>query len=88
MADEIDPLGADPVYRQLAAIIARRIRSGRLQPDRPIPSEAQMEQEFGVARGTARKAVEVLRAEGLVRTVTGKGTFVLAPDSPGDAAED
>jgi DNA-binding GntR family transcriptional regulator len=37
-----------------------------------------LQQEFGLARGTVLHAVELLREEGLVRTVTGRGTFVVA----------
>lgn len=83
----IDPEGATPVYVQLADVIAGRIVDGTLSPNRPIPSEEQMRQEFGVARGTARKAVELLRVRGLVETVMGRGTFVLAPDPPPDARD-
>jgi len=46
---------------------------------RPIPSEVQLQQEFGVARGTARKAVPALREAGRVHTVIGKGTYVGPP---------
>jgi GntR family transcriptional regulator len=81
--DQVDPDGPEPVYRQVAAILAARIRSGELQPARPVPSEEQLRQEFGVARGTARKAVAVLREQGLVRTVMGKGTYVLPQDPAG-----
>ena len=55
-----------PRYRQIANIIRQRIESGELQPERPIPSEAQIMQEFGVARATARHAAGLLRDEGLV----------------------
>ena len=72
----IDPHGTVPTYKQIAAIIARRIRDGELLPRHPIPSEAQMVQEWGVARSTARHAVEYLRDQGLVYTVQGRGTFV------------
>jgi DNA-binding GntR family transcriptional regulator len=41
-----------------------------------VPSESQLEQEFGIARGTARKAIAVLRDEGLVITVKGRGSYV------------
>jgi GntR family transcriptional regulator len=71
-----DPLAPVPRYRQIAAIIRRRIESGELQPERPIPSEAQIMEEFGVARATARHAAELLRDEGLVVKVPGLGTFV------------
>jgi hypothetical protein len=33
-------------------------------------------QEYGVAKGTAVKALDVLRRESLTRTVAGWGTFV------------
>jgi GntR family transcriptional regulator len=73
---DYDPLAPIPRYRQIAAILRARIESGELQPERPIPSEAQIEQEFGVARATARHAVAVFRDEGLVVTVPGMGTYV------------
>ena len=65
-----------PVYQQLATILRARIESGYLAPNRPIPSETALQQEHGVARGTARRAVALLRDEGLVVTVKGRGTFV------------
>ena len=49
---------------------------GELRRDRPVPSESQLQQEFGVARGTARKAIQVLRDHGLVITVHGRGSYV------------
>ncbi|WP_369077226.1 GntR family transcriptional regulator [Paractinoplanes aksuensis] len=36
----------------------------------------QLVQEHGVARGTARKSLQLLRERGLVVTVVGRGTFV------------
>jgi DNA-binding GntR family transcriptional regulator len=41
-----------------------------------VPSETQLPQEFGIARGTARKAIALLRDEGLVITVQGRGSYV------------
>jgi GntR family transcriptional regulator len=73
---EYDPLAPVPRYKQIAAILRGRIEAGELEADRPIPSEAQIQQEFGVARETARKAVALLRDEGWVITVPGLGTYV------------
>lgn len=67
---------ATPLYAQLADIVAAKIRSGELQPDRPIPAETRLAEEYGIARLTARRAVRELRDRGLVVTVPGKGTFV------------
>ena len=61
---------------QVANILRARIESGELLPDRPVPSESQLQQEFGVACGTARKAIGVLREEGLVVKVMGRGSYV------------
>lgn len=72
----IDPRGPVPAYVQVADIIAARIASGELQAGRPIPSEESMRQEFGVARGTVRRAVAELRTRGLVFTVPMRGSYV------------
>lgn len=74
---EIDHQGAVPVYRQLAAILRDRVTSGELAPGRPVPSETSLMQQYGLARETCRKAVRVLRDEGLVIIVQGRGAFVV-----------
>lgn len=73
---DFDPLGPVPRYRQIAGILRARIESGELESGRPIPSEIAVQQEFGVARATARKAVALLRDEGLIMTVPGLGSYV------------
>jgi GntR family transcriptional regulator len=72
----VDPQSATPVYVQVAEILRSRIESGELLPDRPVPSESQLQQELGIARGTARKAIVLLREQGLVVTVRGRGSYV------------
>jgi DNA-binding GntR family transcriptional regulator len=72
----IDHLGSEPVYLQLAAILRAQIEAGELEPDRPVPSLVTLMGEYGVARETARKAVRVLVAEGLVKIVPGRGAYV------------
>jgi GntR family transcriptional regulator len=79
----IEPDGPVPPYLQLAEILGGRIERGDWAANRPIPSELQLVQEFGIARGTVRRAVAVLRERGLVFTVPQRGTYV-APRS--DAA--
>jgi GntR family transcriptional regulator len=65
-----------PLYVQLADILRGMIKSGELQPRAPVPSESYLQQEQGVSRGTVRMAVAILRDEGLVVTIGGRGTFV------------
>lgn len=72
----IDHEGPVPVYQQLAAILREQITSGKLRPNRPIPSITTLVQEYGLARGTVVKAVQLLVDEELVYPVRGRGMFV------------
>lgn len=82
----LDPMSARPLYVQLADIIAAKIKTGQLSPDRPIPSENHLADEYGVARLTARRTAQELRERGLIATVRGKGSFVVE-QLPADARE-
>jgi DNA-binding GntR family transcriptional regulator len=64
-------------YEQIAATIRERISSGQIPLGRRIPSIYELEAEFGVARDTLRKAINLLRDEGLVETAVGKGVYVV-----------
>ncbi|MEU1824652.1 MULTISPECIES: GntR family transcriptional regulator [Streptomyces] len=70
---EYDP--TRPKWMQIADVIRERIADGEYPPNYLI-SEVRMEQEFGVARTTVRKVTAALRAEGLIVTTPGMGSFV------------
>ena len=74
--DRIDPIAPLPPYRQIADILRRRIESGQYQPDTRIPTESELIEAFEVARTTARRAIAVLRDEGLIYTVPQRGSYV------------
>lgn len=76
MGGSLDYDGPDPLWRQVANIIREQIQSGKLPAGRRVPSENTLAQEYGIARGTAKKALDSLVNEGLVRRVQGRGTFV------------
>ena len=82
--ETIDHRGRDPEYRQLAAILRTRIRSGQYAPGQVMPSEQQIRDEFGISRGTARRAIALLRGEGIVDTIPGRGSYVTDPLPPED----
>lgn len=80
----VDHMNPAPLYTQLADILREMITSGELQPRSPLPSESYLQQEHGVSRGTVRMAIAVLRDEGLVLTISARGTFVKARDPQGE----
>ncbi|MFC0864135.1 GntR family transcriptional regulator [Sphaerimonospora cavernae] len=73
------------VWVQVAERLRNRIVDGTYQPKRLL-SEVQLMQEFGVARGTLRKAMKKLREEGLLYTVPNLGSFV-SPQGEEDGVE-
>lgn len=73
----IDHFGSTPAYLQLAAILREMIVSGKIGQNQPLPSIKSLAQEYEVAKGTTEKALGVLREEGLVRTVPGRGIYVV-----------
>jgi DNA-binding GntR family transcriptional regulator len=80
---EINPRAAEPPYRQIAAWLRTRIEAGEFRPGQdPLPSEKDLVGLFGVARDTARRAVQVLREEGLVITIPQRGTYVVERQPP------
>lgn len=77
---EIDRESAVPPYRQLYEILKGRIVSGEIPAGRRLPSEMALEAEYELSRDTIRKAVQLLREDDLVETVTGLGIAVKTPD--------
>lgn len=67
------------MYAQLAAILREGIESGRYPAGRMLPSARSLSQEHGVSVNSVKRAVELLKDEGLVRTVIGRGIFVVRP---------
>jgi GntR family transcriptional regulator len=84
LVNHVDHMNPIPLYTQLADILRGMITSGELQPRSPLPSESYLQQEQGVSRGTVRTAVGILREEGLVVTIAGRGTFVRVPEPEGE----
>lgn len=73
-----------PKWRQIADLLKARIADGTYPVDTPLPSEHELVQEFGVARGTARKVLTKLKEEGVAYSERGLGTFVAAPKESTD----
>ncbi|WP_239513664.1 winged helix-turn-helix domain-containing protein [Streptosporangium sp. 'caverna'] len=69
----------------MADVLRKRIASGTYKRGYPVPAESAMQQEFEIARGTARKIIAKLRDEGLIYTVPGLGSFVGPPPDEDEA---
>jgi DNA-binding GntR family transcriptional regulator len=75
---EIDRSSGTPPWRQLADLLRARIISGELTGR--LPSERYIGAEADVALVTVRKALQLLRDEGLIKTEHGWGSSVVPRD--------
>jgi GntR family transcriptional regulator len=68
--------GREIRYRAIADDLRRQIVAGDLAPGTVLPSEAELSGSYGVSRVTVRKALDLLRDEGLAASRQGFGWFV------------
>lgn len=59
---------------QLAGLLRERINSGRIGPR--VPSINELAGQSDLSAATVKRALALLRDEGLIYTVPGRGTFV------------
>ncbi len=64
-------------YEQIAESLRCRIDDGEFGPGDLLPSSRDLCEQWGVSRATAIKAMEVLRADGLVIPHQGRGFTVV-----------
>jgi DNA-binding FadR family transcriptional regulator len=63
-------------YAQLANWLREEIISGRIPLGAKLPGEEALRRNFGVDRSVVRRAVQLLREEGVIVTRHGVGSFV------------
>jgi DNA-binding GntR family transcriptional regulator len=78
----VDPMieraGPRPLHAQIAARFRQSIADGSWPLHHQLPSEIELAAQLDVSRGTVRRALQTLTEAGLIVTVQGKGTFVVA----------
>ncbi|MCK8490354.1 GntR family transcriptional regulator [Spirosoma sp. RP8] len=65
-----------PKYRQIVEAVLHGIETGTLHRDEQLPSINELSVEFYLARDTVEKAYKVLKKDGVIESVRGKGYFV------------
>jgi GntR family transcriptional regulator len=78
-AGQLDRHSPVPLYYQLQEVLREDIDAGGWEAGEILPSEAELEAQFGVSRTVIRKALDVLTADGQVVRQKGRGTVVAPP---------
>ena len=65
-------------YQQIADELRQRVEAGEFAAGRLLPSESELSGQYSASRVTIRRALEALRANGLVESRQGFGWFVAA----------
>jgi DNA-binding GntR family transcriptional regulator len=73
-------------YLQMADDLRQAIRDGSLGPGDRLPSTRELMERYGVANMTVQNALRVLRDEGLIYGVPGRGSYVRSEISAADPA--
>jgi len=63
-------------YQRIVDDMRESILSGRLGPGEPIPSENELSEEYGTSRPTVRRALAVLKGDGLIASEQGRRAVV------------
>lgn len=71
-----DEFSATPKYQQLANSIMKAIEDGKLQMNDMLPSINELSFQFEICRDTAERGYKLLKNQGIIGSVPGKGYFI------------
>jgi DNA-binding GntR family transcriptional regulator len=74
--DGLDPDDRRPGWQQVRDRLRAAIKIGELAPGDRLPTHKALADEYGLAMETVKRALNELRAEGLIVSRQGKGTYV------------
>lgn len=66
-----------PIYEQIVNKIKKAILENELKEDEILPSVRTLSKDLRISFLTVKKAYDELEREGFIKTVQGKGSFVL-----------
>lgn len=64
-------------YVKIYDALYLKIINGEFQPGSQLPSEPELARMMGVSRMTLRQALSLLKEDGLINNIRGKGTFIM-----------
>ena len=70
-----------PIYEQITSQMKKMILSGQLKEGEMLPSMRVLAKDLRISVITTKRAYEELEKDGLIVTVTGKGSFVAEQNS-------
>lgn len=73
---ELQRFAPEPLHQQISDRMRKNIALGIWPPHYKLKAEPDLATDFGVSRGTLRRAMRTLIEEGLLVQVQGKGTYV------------
>ncbi len=74
----INHVSSVPVYEQIARQVRNKIGNGEITEEMMLPSVRELARNAKVSMLTVKKAYDCLQKDGLIITVQGKGSFVVA----------
>jgi branched-chain amino acid transport system substrate-binding protein len=74
------------VIEEIVKSIKKDIAEGKFRPDRRLPGAKELQEQFGVGRGTIREAIKILEGMGLVWIKKGRNGGVFLTDNSGQLA--
>ena len=74
-----DPEQGEGDLLHIYSVLARRIKNGEYPAGAVLPTETELDREFGCGRGIAGRALRLLQRDGLARRVLRKGFVSFGP---------
>ncbi len=85
--DSVSRDNGEALHVQIADAMRMRIETGEWPPGHRLPPEPALAEEIGVSRGTLRRGLAALLADGLLAQTPGRGTFVATQNAVPAAAQ-
>ena len=73
---KLDPSSKKPIYEQIVQGFKSLVMMGKLHAHEQIPSVRSLAKQLGINPNTVQKAYAILKSEGFLYSVAGKGDFV------------